>query len=234
MTAIVLRELSGMAELKQSEEVQRAVWGQDDPPDNADLMLALQSAGGLVAGAFQGGRMVGFLLAFPTATPGMQHSHRLAVLPEARGQRLGARLKWFQRDWCLARGIGRVRWTFDPARRTNARLNVLELGGEAGVYLRDHYGPMAGINAGLPSDRLLLEWDLESPAVQARALGLAPPPIAPALRVPIPEAIEAQVATDRAAALAARLSLREALEGAFARGLRIRGLDPDGPAYLLG
>lgn len=234
MTAVVLRELSGIAELKQSEAVQRAVWGEDDPPDNADLMLALQSEGGLVAGAFRGGRMVGFLLAFPSATPGVQHSHRLAVLPEARGLGLGPRLKWFQRDWCLARGIGRVRWTFDPARRVNARLNVLALGGEAGVYLRDHYGPMAGINAGLPSDRLLLEWELDSPAVQARARGLPPPPITAALRVPIPEAIEAQVAADPGAALAARLALREALEAAFARGLRIRGLEPDGSAYLLG
>ena len=109
MSEVTFRELASLDELKLAEDVQRQVWGNDDMPDNADLMLAIQHEGGLVAGAFRDARMLGFLFAFPSATPGVQHSHRLAVLAEARGLRLGVRLKWYQREWCLARGITRVR-----------------------------------------------------------------------------------------------------------------------------
>ena len=64
-TEVELRELNGVAELKRAEEFQRTVWGADDPADNSDLMLAIQHEGGLVAGAFVEGRMLGFLFAFP-------------------------------------------------------------------------------------------------------------------------------------------------------------------------
>jgi chorismate synthase len=40
------------------------------------------------------------------------------------------------------------------------------------VYLENFYGTMHGINAGLPSDRLLVEWRLNSARVVARAHGM--------------------------------------------------------------
>ncbi|MCX8955631.1 GNAT family N-acetyltransferase, partial [Ruegeria sp. NA] len=82
------------------------------PSDNSDIMLAIQQEGGLVAGAFKDRRMLGFLFGFPTSHPDAQHSHRLAVHPDSRGMGLGAKLKWYQRDWCLQRGINVVRWTY--------------------------------------------------------------------------------------------------------------------------
>lgn len=232
MTAPVLRELDGVAELKQSEALQRAVWGENDPADNSDLMLAIQHEGGLVAGAFLDGAMVGFLLGFPSATPGVQHSHRLAVLGSARGLGLGAALKWFQRDWCLARGIGLVRWTYDPLRAANAALNIARLGATAGTYHPDYYGAMEGINAGLPSDRVLAEWALDAPEVAARAKG-RPPALPDGPRVAIPDDLDALLRADPAAALAARMALRATLTAAFAAGRRIVGFDPAG-GYVLG
>lgn len=238
MNGITFRELASLAEMKRAEDLQRAVWGQDDMPENSDLMLALQHEGGLIGGAFRGNEMLGFLLAFPTAQPGIQHSHRLAVLPAARGLRLGVRLKWFQRDWCLARGITRVRWTYDPLRAVNAGLNVASLGGVSDTYLNDYYGVMAGINAGLPSDRIMLDWHLESPGVTARAKGRMParpaPAPAPARIVPIPHDIDALLRDDPAAALQARMELRATLTEGFARGLSITGFDGAACAYHLG
>lgn len=231
---IIIRELEGVAELTRSERFQIEVWGEDERPDNADIMLALQHEGALVAGAFAGDEMLGFIFGFPTATAGLQHSHRLAVSPQARGLGLGARMKWFQRDWCLARGITRVRWTYDPLRAINAGLNISVLGATARDYLIDYYGAMPGINAGLPSDRVMAVWDLAAPQVVARAGGQAVKLPENAERVAIPADFDQLRATDPEAALAARFLLRTRLQAAFASGRAIIGFDRARATYLLG
>ncbi|MCV2863949.1 GNAT family N-acetyltransferase [Albidovulum sediminicola] len=234
---LILRELSGVAELKASEAFQRTVWGEDDPADNSDLMLAIAHEGGLVAGAFKDGRMLGFLFGFPTRDPKVQHSHRLAVHPDSRGMGLGLKLKWFQRDWCLARGITLVRWTYDPLRRINAGLNITRLGATAGTYYTDYYGKMEGINAGVASDRLLAEWHLTAPGVQRRAeapeasMDLPETPLT--RRVMIPEDFGALLSNDLPRAVSERLRVRAALTSAFDEGYRITGFDMKTREYLL-
>lgn len=169
-----LRELTTHTELRAAEAVQCAVWGESVPEASAALLRASQHAGALVAGAFRDGRLVGFVYSFPSFVGGraQQHSHLLAVLPEARGGGVGQALKWFQRAWCLERGITRVTWTFDPLRAKNARLNLEHLGATAGAYLPDFYGPLGGpLNGLLPSDRLLAEWPLDAPHVSAFVQG---------------------------------------------------------------
>lgn len=231
--AVILRELEGVAELQLAERFQVEVWGEGERPDNSDIMLALQHEGALVAGAFAEGEMLGFLFGFPSATPGVQHSHRLAVSQKARGLGLGARLKWFQRDWCLARGIRLVRWTYDPLRAINAGLNIAVLGATARDYLPDYYGPMPGINAGLPSDRVMAVWQLDAPWVVARAAGQPLPAPQTAATAGIPADIDALLQADPARALAERMRLRAALQEAFAAGLAITGFDRQSGRYLL-
>lgn len=232
---VILRDLSGMAEFLQAEALQRAVWGQDDTADPGDLMMVIQAEGGLCAGAFRDGRMLGYIFAFPTREPGVQHSHRLAVLTEARGLGLGVRLKWYQRDWCLARGIHLVRWTYDPARLPNASLNIGNLGATARTYYPDYYGAMAGINAGAPSDRLLADWHLAGPSATARAAGRAwvPDPALVTGHVDLPADFGGLLNDDPAQALAERLRIRASLQDAFARGEEIAGFDRARQAYIL-
>ena len=81
---MMIRDLSGMEEFFKAEQLQRDVWGEDDTEDPADLMMVIQHEGGLVAGAFDGERLVGYIFGFPTRETNVQHSHRLAVLPEGR------------------------------------------------------------------------------------------------------------------------------------------------------
>lgn len=234
MTGVAFRDLSGMAEMRLAEDLQRQVWGEGDLPDPADLMMVIQAEGGLVGGAFAEGRLLGYIFGFPTRDPQVQHSHRLAVAPQARGLGLGARLKLYQRDWCLARGISRVRWTFDPLRALNATLNIARLGAQSDTYLEDYYGAMAGINSGLASDRLLVDWDLASGPVAALAEGKAPQdPDSRPLDLALPEDIEALAARDPGQAQAQRLALRAALQAGFAEGRRIVGFDRAARVYLL-
>ncbi len=69
MSDVVIRELASLNEMKDSETVQRLVWGEDDPVDASDLLLAIQHEGGLVAGAFDSQKMIGFILGSQVQRP---------------------------------------------------------------------------------------------------------------------------------------------------------------------
>ncbi len=229
MTDLQFRDLAGMEEFRAAEVLQARVWGDGDMPDPADLMMVIQAEGGLAGGAFVEGQLVGYVFSFPTAVPHIQHSHRLAVLPEMRGRGLGAKLKWYQRRWCLDHGVTHVRWTFDPMRALNANLNTSCLGARSSTYYEDYYGAMGGINEGLPSDRLLVDWFLDDPNVTEKSKGRDVGPITEnCIRVPLPAPMTAEEQL-----LTTRLTIRRHLREAFLQGLEIVAFDPIGNDYLL-
>lgn len=171
---VKIREITDPREMADAEQIQLRVWGADTHPHPKEILIASQHVGALVGGAFApNGEMVGLIFGFPTRDPQLMHSHLLATLEDWRGYGIGAQMKWFQRDWCLERGYRRVQWTVDPLRAANAELNFRRLGVWAARYYPDYYGPMSGIDAGAPSDRLLVEWDLASERV-ARRSGATP------------------------------------------------------------
>lgn len=223
-----------MDEFRQAETLQREVWGEGDLPDPADLMMVIQAEGGLIAGAFADDRLIGYVFGFPTREQDVQHSHRLAVLHRARGFGLGLRLKRFQRTWCLARGITRVRWTFDPLQALNATLNIHRLGATSCVYLEDYYGDMGGINSGLASDRLLVDWTLNSPVATALAGGATRTKSATnILEFALPADIGALAQNEPGRARDLRHQLRSLLQGQFADGFAIVDFDRTKRMYLL-
>src|SRR3989338_5691042 len=73
---LILRDLAGMDEFRQAEALQRAVWGEGDKEDPADLMMVIQAEGGLVAGAFEDGALLGYIFGFPTVTARWRGSTR--------------------------------------------------------------------------------------------------------------------------------------------------------------
>jgi len=169
-----VRELRDPSEFAAASQVAKAAWGFPDlmvppPPD----MITATHSGGMTAGAFEGRRLLGFVHAVPRSNLGQPaiHSHLLAVHPEAHRRGLSVLLKLFQREWCLARGIGLVTWTYDPFMLRNARLNLVKLGAAVPVYLPNFYGEVGGIYGELPSDRFEAHWRLESPAVVRAARG---------------------------------------------------------------
>ncbi|OJU51794.1 MAG: GNAT family N-acetyltransferase [Mesorhizobium sp. 61-13] len=236
MSIVEYRDLCGMEEFSAAERLQREVWGKGDKEDPADLMMVIQHEGGLAGGAFLEGRLIGYVFGFPTRDPGIQHSHRLAVLAAARGGGIGLGLKRYQRQWCLERGITLVRWTFDPLRHANAYLNIGRLGAEASVYYSDYYGTMGGINAGLPSDRLLAEWHIGSEHAVRRANDEQGPHAVcdrTGPRVTIPADFDTLLASDTGTAHAERLRIRDTLTRLFDDGYVIRDYDKAERTYLL-
>src|SRR5258706_1218111 len=136
-------------------------------------MIDTTHAGGLVQVAERGeGRIVGFAHAFPALRKGMPplHYDMLAVLPEEQKHGVGARLKWPQRAEALARGLALITWTYDPMQVQNANLNLRRLGAIAPEFQPDFYGTTtSSLHHGLPTDRLIVHWDLNAPRVRERA-----------------------------------------------------------------
>ena len=89
-----------------------------------------------------------------------------AVRDEYRGYGLGVRLKEFQRglvrDWF---GLGTITCTFDPLTGVNAARNIHHFGMDVIDYKVATYGEFGGYlnRVDVPSDRLLMSWDLSKP-----------------------------------------------------------------------
>ncbi len=161
-----IRPLVSVSDHKLLEEAQRAIWGEGAAVVY-DQTLAACKYGGVAMGAFDSaGGLAGFCYGWP-AFDGREvwlHSHLLGVLPEYRSHGLGERLKRAQAAQALAQGYKRMTWTYDPLEAPNARLNLGKLGATARIYEEDYYGSLEDdLNRGLPTDRLLVDWNLVSP-----------------------------------------------------------------------
>ncbi|HEV2326882.1 MAG TPA: GNAT family N-acetyltransferase [Terracidiphilus sp.] len=240
---IEIRSCCGFEELEACVQLQVETWGYDESdiiPRKA--FLVAQKIGGQVLGAFETKtdgsphRLVGFAMSLPGVKTSVGaepipylHSHMLAVRENYRNRGLGARLKREQRNEALSRGIRLMEWTFDPLEIKNAFLNVHKLGAVARRYLENFYGVSSSrLQGGLPTDRLVAEWWLDSPRVQTVLDGRAADAQS---RDNVIECIEVPAAiyewknsdADRERARAVQLENRGRFQDAFSRGLAVTG-----------
>jgi len=162
------------------------------------MLLAVVRNGGLLIGAFESpksmkssaflhstanqqeniaesGKLVGFVFGFPALTVAQNgqklhhHSHMLGVHPDFRNRGIGFLLKRAQWQMIRRQGIEVITWTYDPLLSRNAYLNIARLGAITRAYRRDYYGEMHDdLNAGVASDRFVVEWWLNSRRVDLR------------------------------------------------------------------
>jgi predicted GNAT superfamily acetyltransferase len=168
--AIAIRNCHGIDELRSCVAMQKEIWNfSDSELIPLRMFVVAEKVGGQVMGAFDGDQMVGFALSVPGTRSGQVylHSHMLAVRAQYRNSGLGRRLKLLQREDALARGIELIEWTFDPLEIKNAFLNIEKLGAIARRYNINQYGITSSpLQGGLPSDRLIAEWWLNSSRVK--------------------------------------------------------------------
>jgi predicted GNAT superfamily acetyltransferase len=168
---VIIRELSSLPEFEACLDLQRDGFGWAD----VDLMpvrlfVVTHHIGGLVLGAYEGKRLIGFLSAIPAVRNGKPywHSHMLAVSREHRNAGIGTRLKLAQKEYARQRGIPLIEWTFDPLESRNAYLNIGKLGVVVRRYYPNLYGETSGAaQQGLDSDRVVAEWWVDRPAPAA-------------------------------------------------------------------
>lgn len=238
------------------------VWGRDVAVMGSivspEILWACAHVGSPVAAAYADGDLVGGTVGFAGVRDGTArvHSHLAGVRPEDAGRGIGRALKWYQRAWCLDRGIRTVEWTFDPLVRRNAVLNLVHLGARPVAFLPNLYGAMVDErNAGLDTDRFLVAWDLDDARVVQAASGRRGEPRIDGLRragavvvldagedeVPevtpsdaprqlarIPADIEAIRADDPDRAAAWGAALRETVGRGLDAGMRVTGITRDG------
>lgn len=209
--------LDSAAAAEQAAGLMDAIWRARGVMP-ANLIRAIAHAGGYAAGAWDGtsllGASVGFLGRDDDGTP-LLHSHITGVRAAGRG--VGMVLKRHQREWCRARGIPVVTWTFDPLVSRNAWFNLGKLGATATAYLVDHYGDMRdGVNADQGSDRLHVRWDVAGSSASAPRPGAAPLDLLVSDHDQAPVVVEAGLHADGWA----RVAVPDDIEG-------MRRVDPD-------
>jgi predicted GNAT superfamily acetyltransferase len=240
----MIRDCIGLEDFRQCVAVQKNVWGFDDEDlIPVRMFVVAHKVEGQVIGAFDAaGKMVGFCLALPAlhGPASYLHSHMLAVLPEHRRTGLGYRLKLEQRRKALAHGIKLIEWTFDPLEWKNAAFNLNRLGAIARRYVPNVYGISSSpLHRGLPTDRLIAEWWLESPRVVARLEGTfkTSPDTEERISFPITASEPSTAGPGVSSSIAdVQSRLRAQFQDAFARGLAATGFNAseNTGAYLLG
>ncbi|MEW9677338.1 GNAT family N-acetyltransferase [Lentibacillus sp. L22] len=160
---LMIKTLETIDELQQMQEVESEVWHMDPIPVH-QTFTALNH-GGIVLGAYDGEKMVGFLYSFAGFDRGTPYlcSHMLGILPEYRTSGLGVKFKWKQAEIAKKMGYSMITWTFDPLESRNAYLNLHKLQATGALYEADHYGSMNDeFNQGLPTDRIQIKWDISN------------------------------------------------------------------------
>lgn len=169
--AIVIRDITELSEMRQLELMQKEVWGVDDLDVYPVLAFRPQVAvGAVLVGAFYENEMVGFVFGFPGVVNGetILHSDMLGVKAEYRRFGLGYLLKLAQRERALEAGYKRITWTFDPLQLRNANLNFARLGVTSTRYLINFYGETSSFLHSSGTDRLWVDWMIESKRVKDR------------------------------------------------------------------
>lgn len=238
-----IRACHSLEEMRACLELQREVWNFTDL-ELVPLRLFVVAAkvGGQVFGAFDGAEMVGFALSVPGVRAGHPylHSHMLAVRESYRNTGIGRRLKLFQRQDALARGFELIEWTFDPLEIKNAYLNIEKLGAIARRYTLNQYGiTTSPLQGGLPTDRLVAEWWLQSRRVETLLATGKNAPAEVQAKISVPAQIYAWKAAPESRSRAAEVQARNRQQflKSFRQGLSVIGYerDPEGNgAFLLG
>jgi predicted GNAT superfamily acetyltransferase len=251
---IVYKNIEDLKEIEDVVFFQEEIWGRDAVTPLPQLIAAAHH-GGILIGAFDERELIGFSYGFSGYKNGENYliSHMTGVRRKYQNYGIGLQLKLKQRDWAVDYGYQKIVWTFDPLEARNAYFNFNKLGAYAKTYYPSYYGEMSDkLNKGLPTDRLLAEWDICSNRVQNALTGVFQNDIAaqnyqPLLvwsdvknvpypleeepiknekgyLIPVPVNFQSLKLEDYEAAKAWRYKLRNAVSNAISEGFAVTGI----------
>jgi predicted GNAT superfamily acetyltransferase len=186
---ITIRPAETVADYRACQDAQRRAWGiaEDGYLIPVATLVGANRHGGLVLGAFlPGGAAVAMSFAFLGRIEDRLclYSQLTGVVPNYQSRGLGYRIKLHQREFARSAGLDRIAWAFDPLQAGNAHFNLARLGAMAGRYIENMYGERTdALNAGVPTDRLIAEWDTTAVAEPLATASIPPVEVATAPRL---------------------------------------------------
>jgi predicted GNAT superfamily acetyltransferase len=176
---ITIRPFATLEEYEKCVDFQEEIWGRGfSEKVSAAILMIANRIGGIAAGAFdEDEELHGFVFGLTGVVDGklVHWSDMLAVSDGGRDRGLGTRLKGYQRDLLLARGVEEMRWTFDPLQGRNAHVNFSKLGIISREYVENMYGNTdSPLHRGVGTDRLVATWRMASERVMDRLAGRSP------------------------------------------------------------
>lgn len=235
MEETTIRECTTIEEFDGCVYLQREAFGLPDLELSPRRHLIVsRQAGGWTLGAFVAERMVGFVhhLAAVRGNEILGYSHVMAVAKDYQNKGVGARLKWAQRERALAEGRKLIKWTWDPMQARNAHFNLNRLGAIVDTYADNFYGVDYNLDSGveekfgLPSDRLLATWNIDTARVTALSSGKRMPIEAtPATAVAVPTEWNTFVKREPRRVRGEQARVRAEFKSALAQGLVCAGFE---------
>lgn len=250
LTNLSIHKLESNDDMRLIQRLEQEVWGINPIPTHQTYTASKN--GGLVLGAFDNKELIGFSYSFPGFKNGKSYlcSHMLGVHPSYQLLGIGKLLKDEQLKLAKEIGYDLITWTFDPLESRNAYLNMTKLYGICNTYLENCYGEMEdGLNKGLPSDRLQIEWWISSERVKEewtpKVTSYARPfPVGQSekgnpmmevniesipsdsigIEVPVPDSIQYIKKDEPELALDWRFKIRAVLQSLFGEGYALVGL----------
>jgi predicted GNAT superfamily acetyltransferase len=178
LVAITYRDLTSLTDFARVVELEQEIWGPGyTEPVPVPILVTTVKRGGILIGAFQNDRMIGFVYSHPGLKAGrpMEWSHMAGVVDGLRDAGVGHRLKLLQRERALAMGLDLIEWTFDPMQAMNAHFNFAKLGVVVEEYEENAYGDsQSPLHRGTPTDRFVAEWNIAGTRVAGRLAVSAP------------------------------------------------------------
>jgi predicted GNAT superfamily acetyltransferase len=167
---IVIRNLETIEELEMVRKLESLIWSIEDSIPVNQTVAAVKN-GGFILGAYVHNQLIGFQYSFPGFDGKKVYlcSHSLGIHSDYRKYGIGEKLKLGQKKMAIEKGYDLITWTYDPLETVNGNLNLHKLGATCSTYLENAYGEMTdGLNAGIPTDRFLVEWWIKDADVKER------------------------------------------------------------------
>ena len=197
----------------------------------------LPLAGAVLAGVFGtvfGGNWIGRRLSHTLTILGVLLAFILSAMTLKSVAMDGAGFNETLYTWMVVGGLKMevgfvklVEWTFDPLQLKNAFFNIERLGAVVRRYVLNQYGVSSSpLQAGLPTDRCIVEWALESKRVNylVDGAGSYQQPSAVA-KIAVPNAISEIAKKEPARALELQASISEQFMRHLSNGLAVTGFE---------
>ena len=174
MKHLLIRSLNTYDEIQTIMPLQRATWGKEESGGlvPAQMLIHLVRYGGHVLAAYYRDQLAGFIIGYLGMQSGqfVMASKRMVVKPEFRNLGIATQLKLAQRELAIEQDIPLITWTFAPTMSLNAHFNLNKLGGISRKYDVNVYGTDTPLSVIGSSDRLIVEYWVNSERVRDRAI----------------------------------------------------------------